>query len=977
MNLEVSHLPSFTAQLKLRYLKLAYSPMKSLILLLILFAMASRPAHAVVTITSVTLNPATVSGGNYSTATITFSAPLDNAAASIYLTSSNAAIASVPASFNGVNGDTTEKFIIDVAPLQGTSNQAVTITATYGGIPSSAVLTVTPDYSTTVRTPTADAFVQNGTGYHDQNFGNSSVIVVKTPNPPVAITRVSYIKFDLTDVTVAPSRALLKLYFQSAPALADRSLSINTYSLPTASTWDETGITWDSAPNLDKTNILDTGGTFLSTTSVLLQAGVSAIDVTSFVQSHLGQAGTLQLVATAISQDQNGVVFYSKESGTSVSPSLIFSYPASAVPTLIGMSLSRSGIISASQTDGSAIGKVTLDIPAPVGGIIVNLTENSKQVYGSQTSKITIPATITIPAGSTTGTFTINSTAVSSTNTVTISGKLSTWVQGNTLVLASSSTLLSIQNLNASAGNACAVLSWDDLPRGTVNGYNIYRNGSTTPLNSAPFIDEIFIDSNLINGSTYHYVVKLVNTQGQEINTSNTINVIPSATGTTLSWINPPASGTDSITLTYSDNGSDFGGELLVDGVRYASSQQGDGLNGSVGQGWISLDTTDLPNGIHICQVFNTLGAFDAITPAIQIQVNNDFSKIYVNGSPDFAAGEICSIDATNPSSGGQWTVQVLDSSNNIIRTWTNITKNITLAWDGKTISGSNVVEGDYSIVITGYDPQNNQKQKHIPIHYAHIQRGLGLIDGVSQYSQDKQWEIELKSNVQSMFNALKAVSNGSFRGTTYYAPDKKLQIGELRNIMQKTDTFYLYSHGNTSTTQGGRMIFSRFGGISMYSNYSTDLKTRQKYQNPNSAIVVYDQITYIGGVLTHPYKWVMLDTCRSAGGQNSYVLHDPSPNSDPYWGRIFGIQPYNQLSQVFWGWNGDVVQVATTSHTKSDWLNWREKLLYALGISYNIIDALVYATSHTTAQGGIEPWDYTNGPYRSTVYGDVLGALP
>lgn len=114
MNLEVSHLPSFTAQLKLRYLKLAYSPMKSLILLLILFAMASRPAHAVVTITSVTLNPATVSGGNYSTATITFSAPLDNAAASIYLTSSNAAIATVPASFNGVNGDTIEKFIIDV-----------------------------------------------------------------------------------------------------------------------------------------------------------------------------------------------------------------------------------------------------------------------------------------------------------------------------------------------------------------------------------------------------------------------------------------------------------------------------------------------------------------------------------------------------------------------------------------------------------------------------------------------------------------------------------------------------------------------------------------------------------------------------------------------------------------------------------------------------------------------------------------------
>ncbi len=42
---------------------------------------------------------------------------------------------------------------------------------------------------------------------------------------------------------------------------------------------------------------------------------MTAKDLTSFVQTHLGQTGTLQIVAALISQDQNGIVFYSKEAG--------------------------------------------------------------------------------------------------------------------------------------------------------------------------------------------------------------------------------------------------------------------------------------------------------------------------------------------------------------------------------------------------------------------------------------------------------------------------------------------------------------------------------------------------------------------------------------------------------------------------------------------------------------------------------------
>ena len=62
----------------------------------------------------------------------------------------------------------------------------------------------------------------------------------------------------------------------------------------------------------------------------------------------------------------------------------------------------------------SATGTVHSDRPAPAGGIVVALSDN--------TSAITVPASVTIPAGATSATFTINTSPVSSVTTRRITG---------------------------------------------------------------------------------------------------------------------------------------------------------------------------------------------------------------------------------------------------------------------------------------------------------------------------------------------------------------------------------------------------------------------------------------------------------------------------------------------------------------------------------------------------------------------------
>jgi hypothetical protein len=168
----------------------------------------------------------------------------------------------------------------------------------------------------------ADAYVQGGTTANT-NYGSAQIIVVKrlTNDSSSTYNRCSYLKFDLTDVTVAPKSASLQLTVNSGSTPSNSSETASLYSV-SDTTWTETGVTWNNAPGLNRANFSSTG-TFLASKTVPLVPGILTFDVTSFIASHMGQVVTLQLMDTAA---ENVYLDINSREAASGKPAIALSY---------------------------------------------------------------------------------------------------------------------------------------------------------------------------------------------------------------------------------------------------------------------------------------------------------------------------------------------------------------------------------------------------------------------------------------------------------------------------------------------------------------------------------------------------------------------------------------------------------------------------------------------------------------------------
>jgi hypothetical protein len=99
---------------------------------------STRPSLSV---SSLSLDPTSVTGGNSSTGTVTLSGPAPSGGAQVALSSSNAA-ARVPASVTVAVGATNATFTVSTSAVAASTT--VSISAIYGGVTRSASLTVTP-----------------------------------------------------------------------------------------------------------------------------------------------------------------------------------------------------------------------------------------------------------------------------------------------------------------------------------------------------------------------------------------------------------------------------------------------------------------------------------------------------------------------------------------------------------------------------------------------------------------------------------------------------------------------------------------------------------------------------------------------------------------------------------------------------------------------------------------------------------------
>lgn len=106
-------------------------------------------------LTSLTLTPNSLTGGASSTAKVTLSAPAPTGGAVISLSSSNTAVAGVPATVTVPAGSTSASFSVATNTVSAVST--VTISATFAGVTKSAALTVNPPpLGDTVSIQTAD-----------------------------------------------------------------------------------------------------------------------------------------------------------------------------------------------------------------------------------------------------------------------------------------------------------------------------------------------------------------------------------------------------------------------------------------------------------------------------------------------------------------------------------------------------------------------------------------------------------------------------------------------------------------------------------------------------------------------------------------------------------------------------------------------------------------------------------------------------
>ena len=207
----------------------------------------------------------------------------------------------------------------------------------------------------------------------------------------------------------------------------------------------------------------------------------------------------------------------------------------------------------------------------------------------------------------------MTTTAVSAGTTATLFGSYNGWTQGDELsVLPSNPPAVpppGVPLIHVAPGNGCAIVSWNRLADGTVNGYNVYRTsgGTTILLTPTPFNGNCYPDTGLTNDTaSYTYQVSAVDTQGMEQALSAPVSAAPSSAAATLNWINPPSAVADTFAmgLSLSSGGATYDSSYLIDGIQAGfGGSQSRPVNGvQTYTTGATFDSTKLSNGPHTVQ---------------------------------------------------------------------------------------------------------------------------------------------------------------------------------------------------------------------------------------------------------------------------------------------------------------------------------------------------------------------------------------
>lgn len=320
-----------------------------------------------VILSTFTLNPATVGGGNTAIGTITLSGPALAGGSVVALSSGQPGVAAPPPSVTIPAGSTSVTFSITTQPLS--SPVSVTLSANYVGGTLSTPLRVAPYVSPNLATIATVSVSSEATAYQQLGIKAIDGIVDGSPAPG------DYTKEWSTNGQLAGAWINL------------------SWSAP---------VTVSQVVLYDRPNLTDniTAGTLLFSDGSTVSVGALPNNGAPLAVSFTSRTVTALTFTVNSATGQNIGLAEIAVIGSIT--------PAS---TITGITVSPGNLTGGN----SATGTLTLDGVAPSGGTLVVLSSSNSSV-------ITVPTNVTVPSGATTAAFPVSTNGVGSTTQVTISG---------------------------------------------------------------------------------------------------------------------------------------------------------------------------------------------------------------------------------------------------------------------------------------------------------------------------------------------------------------------------------------------------------------------------------------------------------------------------------------------------------------------------------------------------------------------------
>lgn len=369
------------------------------------------------------VTPNTILGGQNVTGCVLLAAPAPSGGAVVTLSSANSAVVSLPETVTVPAGSTAATFSIGTSPVA--ADTTVSLSAAFDGATSSVNLTVQP--ATVTSLAVAPAFItgsQSATG----------TVKISGPAPagglPVALSSSNSAVVSLpATVTVAAGATTATFTVTTVPVPANNSVVLSA-----------------------------TRGTTATATLLVRAPGINGLDFNP--QSVHGGRNTTGIVSVDGPAPPGGIVISLASSNTSLAscPSTVTiaagttvaTFPvtthAVSTNTLVNMSASFNGAANGTtlkltppdltaltltpavvKGSLSSIGTVSISDPAATGGLTVTLS--------SDNAAATVPASVVIPAGATSVTFTVNTSAVAADTVANITGTFNTQKQKGALAI--------------------------------------------------------------------------------------------------------------------------------------------------------------------------------------------------------------------------------------------------------------------------------------------------------------------------------------------------------------------------------------------------------------------------------------------------------------------------------------------------------------------------------------------------------------